>query len=166
MADIIKITRYLANLTGTMFASLFGNVFAWFWLAALLITVGAFIVFAPIETVRDGGRSLSQVAAVIGSFLLLGVGVSWVWRKLGEERQRVAMRVGESLGGLIVFAAIIVVAAWSWWSWNVPDIWNRPLVALTLGDVAQNVLKLALLVVGISFVSAVFRELVAHWRQG
>ncbi len=76
------------------------------------------------------------------------------------------MRAAESWGGLIVFAAIVVAAAWSWWSWTVPDIWNRPLAALTLGGIAQNVLKLAVLIVGISFVSEVFRELLAHGRKG
>jgi hypothetical protein len=162
---MIKITRNLASSIGTVFAGLFGNVFAWFWFSALLITVGAFIIFAPIETVRDGERSLSQVLAVVGGFLLLGAGVGWAWHKLGEEHRRIALRVGESLGGLIVFAAIVCLAAWSWWSWNVPDIWNRPLTVLTLADIAQNLLKLVVLLVGVSFVSGVFRELISHWRD-
>ena len=165
MAAIINITRNVASSIGNGFAGLCGNVFAWFWLAALLITIGAFIIFAPVETIGDGGRSLSQIAAMIGGFLLVGAGVCWVWRRLGAECQRIALRVAESLGGLAVFAAIIVVAAWSWWSWQVPDIWNRPLAALTLNDIAQNAFKLVVLFVGVSFVSAVFRELVAKWRQ-
>lgn len=165
MAAIINITRNVASSIGSGFAGLCGNVFAWFWLAALLITIGAFIIFAPVETIGDGGRSLSQIAAMIGGFLLVGAGVGWVWRRLGAECQRLALGVVESLGGLVVFAAIIVVAAWSWWSWQVPDIWSRPLAVLTLDDIAQNVFKLVVLFVGVSFVSAVFRELVAKWRQ-
>src|ERR1043166_7817536 len=139
MAAIINMTRNLASSIGSGVAGLCGNVFAWFWLAALLITVGAFIIFAPVETIGDGGRSLSQIAGMLAGFLL---------------------------GGLVVFAAIIVVAAWSWWSWQAPDIWSRPLATLTLSDIAQNALKLVVLFVGVSFVSAVFRELVAKWRQG
>lgn len=166
MADITKITRNVASATGTVFARLFGNVFAWFWFSALLVTVGVFVIFAPIETIRDGGRGLSQVVAMIAGFLLVGVGVGWTWPKLGEERQRVAMRFGESLGGLIVFAAIISVVGWSWWCWDVPDIWDRPLATLTLADIAQNAVKLGVLVVGVSFVSGVFRKLLAYWRHG
>src|ERR1051326_5507037 len=166
MAALINMTRTLASSIGSGVAGLCGNVFAWFWLAALLITVGAFIIFAPVETIGDGGRSLSQIAGMLAGFLLVGAGVGWVWRRLGEECQRIALRVAESLGGLVVFAAIIVVAAWSWWSWQAPDIWSRPLATLTLSDIAQNALKLVVLFVGVSFVSAVFRELVAKWRQG
>jgi|SRR5215472_173593 len=165
MAAIINITRNLASSLGNGFAGLCGNVFAWFWFSALLITVGAFIIFAPVETIADGGRSLAQIAAMIGGFLLVGAGIGWVWRRLGEECQRIGLRVAESLGGLVVFAAIIVVAAWAWWSWDVPDIWNRPLAVLTLGDMAQNALKLGTLFVGVTFVSSVFRELVAQWRR-
>ena len=166
MAGIINITRNLASSIVNGFASLFGNVFAWFWFAALLITIGVFIIFTPIATIEKGGPSLFQVATLIAGFLLVGAGVGWAWRRLGEERQRIAMRVGESSGGLVVFAAIIVGAAWSWWSWQVPDIWSRPLAVLTLGDIAQNVVKLGILFAGVSFVSAVFRELIAHWRKG
>jgi hypothetical protein len=166
MAGIINITRNLASSVGNGFASLFGSVFAWFWFAALLITIGVFIIFAPIATIGKGGPGFFQVVTLIAGFLLVGAGVGWAWRRLGEERQRIAMRVGESLGGLVVFAAIIVVAAWSWWSWQVPDVWSRPLVVLTLADIAQNLLKLGILLAGISFVSAVFRELVAQWRRG
>jgi hypothetical protein len=166
MAGIIRMTRSFASSIGNVFASLFGNVFAWFWFSALLITVGAFLISAPIEVAGPGGRSLFQVAAVIGGFLLVGVGASWAWHKLGEERQRIAMRVGESLGGLIIFAAIVAVAAWSWWSWQVPDIWNRPLAAVTLGDIAQNAVKLGVMFLGLSFVSGVFRKLMVYWRTG
>lgn len=166
MTGIIKTARNLAGSIGNLSALLLGNVFAWLWFSALLIVVGAFIVLAPIDTVARGGRSLTQVLAMIVGFLLVGAGASWIWHKLGAERQRIAVRIGESLGGLIVFAAIACVAAWSWWSWEVPDIWNRPLAVVTLGDIAQNVLKLAALGVGVSFVSAVFRELIAHWRRG
>lgn len=42
----------------------------------------------------------------------------------------------------------------------------QPLAVLTLGNIAQNVLKLGMLLVGVSFVSAIFRELLAHWRKG
>lgn len=166
MADNIRTRHHLVRFAGNVFAGILGNVFAWLWFSALLIVVGAFIIFAPIETVGQGGRSLSQVLALIGAFLLLGAGISWAWHKLGEEHQRIAIRVGESLGGLIVFGAIVCLAAWSWWSWDVPDIWHRPLAVVTLGDIAQNVLKLGILLVGLSFISAVFRELVAHWRNG
>jgi len=156
----------LAYSIGSGFAGLCGNLFAWFWFSALLITVGVFIIFAPVETTAEGGRSLSQIAAVVGGFLLVGAGVGWVWRRLGEDYRRIVLKVAESLGGLVVFAAIIVVAAWSWWSWQVPDIWNRPFVALTLGDIVQNFLKLGVLFVGVTFVSAVFRELLAQWSKG
>jgi hypothetical protein len=161
-----KITRKLTGLLDDVFGSLSGNVFAWLWFSALLIVVGAFIIFAPIETVGKGGRSLSQVVAVIGGFLLVGAGASWAWHKLDDEHQRIAIRVGESLAGLIVFAAIVCLAAWSWYSWDVPDIWHRPLTALTLGDIAQTILKLGVLFLGVSFVSGVFRKLIAHWRHG
>lgn len=40
------------------------------------------------------------------------------------------------------------------------------MAVLTLRDVAQNLLKLGALFVGATFVSAVFRELIAHWRRG
>jgi hypothetical protein len=166
MTGIVKAARSLAGAIGNASASLLGSVFAWFWLSALLIVVGAFIALAPIEAVGKGGRSLTQVLAMIGGFLLVGAAAGWAWHKLGEEGQSIALRVGESLGGLTVFAAMICVAAWSWWSWDVPDIWNRPLSVLTLGDIAQNALKLGTLFVGVSFVSGVFRELVAHWRRG
>lgn len=166
MAGIINITRNLASSLGNAFASLFSNVFAWFWLSALLITLGAFIISAPIETTGHGGRGVSEFAAMVGGFLLLGAGIGWTWCKLGEEHQRIAMRVGESLGGLIIFALLVGVAAWSWWSWQVPDIWSRPLAALTLGDIGQNVLKLGVFFVGCSFVSCVFRKLIAYWATG
>lgn len=166
MTDITKITRSLSGSIGNAFGSLFGNVFAWLWFSALLIVVGAFIIFAPVETVGSGGRSLSEIVAVIGGFLLVGAAASWVWYKLDEEQQRIAIRVGESLAGFIVFAAIVGVAAWWWWSWDVPDIWNRPLTALTLADIAQNILKLGVLFLAVSFVSGVFQKLFAYWRNG
>lgn len=166
MTGIIKVARNLAGSVGSASALLLGNVFAWLWFSALLIVVGAFVILAPIETVGKGGRSLTEVLAVSSGFLLVGAGASWAWHKLGEEGQRIALRVGESLGGLAVFAAIVCATAWSWWSWDVPDIWHRPLVVLTLSDIAQNVLKLVALLVGVTFISAVFRELVAHWRRG
>ena len=166
MTDNIRMRSNLARFAGNVVGGMLGNAFAWLWLSALLIVLGAFIIFAPIETVGRGGRSLSQVLALIGGFLLLGAAISWVWHKLGDEHQRIAIRVGESLGGLIVFGVIVCLAAWSWWSWDVPDIWRRPLAVVTLGDIAQNVVKLGVLFVGVCFVSAVFRELLAHWRKG
>lgn len=66
MADNIRMRSNLARFAGNVFAGMLGNVFAWLWLSALLIVVGAFIIFAPIETVGQGGRSLSQVLALIG----------------------------------------------------------------------------------------------------
>jgi hypothetical protein len=166
MSGFSKVARSLAGAIGNASALLLGNVFAWLWLSALLIFVGAFVLLAPIDTVGKGGRSLTEVLAMIGGFLLVGAVASWAWHKLGEEGQRIALRVGESLGGLAVFAAIVSAAAWSWWTWDVPDIWHRPLVALTLADIAQNLLKLAALLVGVTFVTGVFRELVAHWKRG
>lgn len=111
MTGLIKVARNLAGSIGNVSALLLGNVFAWLWFSALLIAVGAFIVLAPIETVGKGGRSLTEVLAMIGGFLLVGAGASWAWHKLGEDGQRIALRVGESLGGLAVFAAIVCVAA-------------------------------------------------------
>lgn len=166
MTGIIRVARNLAGSVGNASGLLLGNVFAWLWFSALLIVIGAFVVMAPIDTVGKGGRSLTEVLAMIGGFLLVGAAASWAWHKLGEEGQRIALRVGESLGGLAVFAAIVGVAAWSWWSWDVPDIWNRPLSVLTLRDIMENILKLGALFVGATFTSAVFSELIAHWRRG
>jgi hypothetical protein len=55
-----------------------------------LIVVAVFIISAPIQVVRESGRSLSEIAAVIGRFLLVSAGIGWAWYKLGEEvpRQR------------------------------------------------------------------------------
>lgn len=90
MTGIIKTARNLAGSIGNVSALLLGNVFAWLWFSALLIVVGAFMVLAPIDTVGRGGRSLTQVLAMIGGFLLVGAGASWIWHKLGAERQRIA----------------------------------------------------------------------------
>jgi hypothetical protein len=164
MTGVIKITRDLADSLGNVSACVFGSVFAWFWLSALLIAVGLFILFAPIETVGNGGRSLSEVVAVIGGFLLVGGAVGWIWHTLSEERRRVVRRLGDLLGRFITPAVMIAAAIWLWSSWQVPDIWGRPLAALTLDDIAQNVLKLIALLWGLAFISAVFRKLIADWR--
>jgi hypothetical protein len=162
MAVITIITRNLASFIGNAFAWLFDNVFAWLWLSALLIVVAAFVILAPIKVVGEGGRSLPEVVATIGGVLLVGVGVGWAWHKLGEERQYIAKRLGRFLASLIVPAAIAGVAIRLWWSWDVPDIWNQPLSALTLGEIALSVLKLVVFFVGVSYVSALFRAL---WRK-
>ena len=51
-------------------------------------------------------------------------------------------------------------------TWDVPDIWSRPLTELTLGAIAQNVLKLVVLFIGVSFISDVFREIISRWKKG
>jgi hypothetical protein len=162
MVGIVKITRNLADLIGNVFDSLFGNVFAWLWFAALLIVVAILILLAPIKAVGEGGPSLSAVVATIGGMLLVAAGGGWVWRKLGED---FSIRLGGVLGRLIVFGPIIVVTIWLWWSWDVPDIWYRPLAALTLGDIGQNLLKLVVLFCGLSFISALVRALFSLLRK-
>jgi hypothetical protein len=162
MAVITTITRNLARFVSNVFAWLFDNVFAWLWLSALLIVVAAFIILAPIKVVGEGGRNLPEVVASIGGILLVGAGVGWAWHRLGEEHQHLAKRLGRFLASLIVPVAIAGVAIRLWWSWDVPDIWNRPLATLTLGDITQNVLKLVVLFVGVSYISALFRAL---WRK-
>jgi hypothetical protein len=137
-------------------------LFVWLWLSALLIVVAVCIISAPIRVV-EGGRSLSEIAAVIGGCVLVSAGVGWAWYKLGEER---AVRLGVLLAQLIVPVVITGVASLMWWSWDVPDIWSRPLADLTLGAIALNVLKLVVLCVGVSFISDVFREIISRWRKG
>ncbi len=130
-AGIIKITRNLAGLIGSVFASLFGNLFAWLWFATLLIVVAVIIIFStPIAVVGFGAPSLSVVVAAVGGMLLFAAGGGWAWYKFGEER---AASLGGLLASLIVPAAIVAVAFRLWWAWDVPDVWNRPLAALTLG---------------------------------
>jgi hypothetical protein len=70
------------------------------------------------------------------------------------------------LAQLIVPVVITGVAGLLWWSWDVPDIWSRPLADLTLGAIAQNILKLVVLCVGVSFISDVVREIISRGRKG
>jgi hypothetical protein len=169
MAGISKIIRNVTSLIGNVFAWLFDSLFVWLWLSALLIVVAVFIfsapiqVVGPIQVIGEGGRSLSAIAAAIGGILLVSAGVGWAWYKLGEER---AVRLGSLLVRLIVPVAVTGVVGRLWWSWDVPDIWSRPLSDLTLGAIAQNVLKLIILFVGVSFISDVFREIISRWRKG
>jgi len=161
MARISKITRNVASsLIGNVLARLFDSLFVWLWLSALLLVVAVFIILAPIQ---NGGRGASETAAVIGGFMLVSAIVGWAWYKVGDER---ALRLGGLLAQLIVPAAITVVAGLLWWSWDVPDIWSRPLTDLTLGAIAQNVLKLIVLFAGVSFTSNVFREIISRWKKG
>ena len=163
MARISKITRNVVSLIGNVFARLFDGLFVWLWLSALLIVVAVFIILAPIQVVGDSGRSLSEIAAAISAFLLVSAGVGWAWYKLGEER---AVRLGGFLARLIVSATVAGVAGWLWWSWDVPDIWSRPLADLTSSAIAQSALKLVVLFVGVSFISDVIREIISRWRKG
>jgi len=160
MARISKITRNVASsLIGNVLARLFDSLFVWLWLSALLLIVAVFIILAPVQ---KGGRSAPEIAAVIGGFMLVSAIVGWAWYKVGDER---AVRLGGLLAQLIVPAAITGVAGWLWWSWDVPDIWSRPLADLTLGAIALNVLKLVVLFVGVSYISDVFREIISRWRK-
>jgi hypothetical protein len=164
MAGIIKITRNLASSISNVFASLFGTLFAWLWFATLLIVIAVIIIFStPIKMVGEGGPSLSAVVAAVGGMLLFAACGSWAWHKFGEER---TIGLGGLLLSLILPAAIVGVAIRLWLAWDVPDIWNRPLATLTLGDIGQNVLKLVVLFWGVSFISAVVRKLFSDWRKG
>jgi hypothetical protein len=164
MVGIIKITRNLASSIGNMFASLFGNLFAWLWFATLLVVVAIIIIFStPIKMIGEGGPSLTLVAAPIGGMLLFAAGGGWAWHKFGEER---AVRLGGLLVSLILPAAIGAVAIGLWWAWDVPDIWHRPFAVLILGNIGQNILKLVVLFCGVSFISAVVRKLFSNWRKG
>jgi hypothetical protein len=162
MASTIKLIRNLASLAGNAFARLFDDVFGWLWLAALLILVAAFMIWAPIETVGKGGRSFLEIAVAVGGILLISAGAGWAWHKLGEGPRYFAKRIARFLLQLIVPAAIFAAAIWLWSSWNVPDVWNRPLAALTFGDIVQNVFKLGVGFVGAAFITAFFREV---WRK-
>jgi hypothetical protein len=157
-----NVIRNLAGLVGSVFAWLFDGVLIWIWLSALLIGIAVFLIYAPIEVVGEGGRSLTEIVAAVAGFFLVSAGIAWAWYKLGDER---AERLGGLLLQLIVPAAIVAVLAWLWSSWEVPDIWSRPLAELTLGAVVQNVLKFVVLVFGVSFISDVFREIVARSRR-
>jgi hypothetical protein len=162
MAHISKITRKVASLIGNVLARLFDSLVVWLWLSALLLVVAVFIISAPIK-VQEGGRSVSEIAAIIGGFMLVSAIVGWAWYELGEER---AVRLAVLLAQLIVPAVITGVTGLLWWSWDVPDIWSRPLADLTLGAVAQNILKLVVLCFGVSFISDVVREIILRWRKG
>jgi hypothetical protein len=164
IVGMIEITRKLASSIGNVFASLFDNLFAWFWFATLLVVVAVVIIFATsIKMVGAGEPSLAVVVATIGGMLLVAAGGGWAWHKFGEAR---AIRLGGLLVSLILPAAIVGVAIRLWRSWDVPDIWDRPLAALTLADIGQNVLKLIVLFWGVSFISAVVRKLFSDWRKG
>lgn len=132
MPDIIKITRDLTGLIGNACTCFFDSMFGWLWLAALLLVVAVVMLSGPIKAFGGGGPSLNEVIAVIGAMLLIGAGGSWTRYMLGEER---AIKLGGVLGRLIVPAVIIALALRLWSSWEVPDIWHRPLAALTLSDI-------------------------------
>ena len=83
MARISKITRNVASLIGNVLARLFDSLFVWLWLSALLLVVAVFIILAPVQ---KGGRSASEIAAVIGGFMLVSAIVGWAWYKVGDER--------------------------------------------------------------------------------
>lgn len=80
------------------------------------------------------------------------------WGKLGTERQK---NVRSVTWFLIKVAITVVMVGAIWWVWDVPDIWDRSLGTLSLGDIAWNVIKYVVLwVVGISLLKWTFK-----WRR-
>jgi hypothetical protein len=87
------------------------------------------------------------VLIVVG-FVLILAGIGWVWQRIGPEGQNALKTIFGALA-LIVLTGSIMMAIYMFW--DVSNISDRPLAALTLGDIGQSAGKLcAILFVGVA----------------
>jgi hypothetical protein len=101
--------------------------------------------------------TLCIIAGVATGFLLIAES-DRVWEGFGSERQAAlangVKRTWNVLVQVVILGAIMVAI---YVFWDVPDIFSRPLAALTLSDIGQSLAKLGVLVlIGSGILRAVF----------
>ncbi len=103
-----------------------------------------------------GAFGLFVVAAGFVVIALVAVRITRAREKLGADRQETLQAVWEALVRAAIYGAMLIAI---YRFWNVPEIWDRPLAALTLGEIAENVFKFGLLsLLGSAFLRSLFSE--------
>jgi hypothetical protein len=123
----------------------------WFIAVALIVLSATALIYTTLFPTDAIGAAIGQPPAIglciFAGLVAVSIGGALWWEKLGEERQekvrlevRIVMYVAALLTKLFIGIGIV---GWIWWVWTLPDIWHRRLGMLTLGDVAENVIKIS-----------------------